>query len=547
MHHRVSSFFRSSTETISAKARGLQSQLHKQSQPQSQSQSRSQSPRSLRQRQASYASSNASTDCVSVTDSSESSLPTNANATVSTLATSSATNMVASLRTKSPAKKNRISFNFSRSSRNTMPEPAAAAIDCTIESPPAVLYGPAEDSSGALVSGLLRLSVHEPQLSVDSFEAYFNLTITQKKPHHNHCSDCASTTTELKRWTFFNERKTLSQGVHEFPFSVLIEGSLPASTNAQLVKISYDLKAAVAVSSTQAAPYISTRTIKFERSLEVKRSIIRPDGNHRSLRVFPPTDIKAEAHYSQYIYPTATNTLSLRMDNVTVRNEATQTLEYWKLRRATWRLEENVKSVAQACEKHTPANPDSTSKTSSLRNHTRVIGQKNMTEGWKADYTTENGRIEFDFEYGTLQPKHNAQGPIRYATDLKTPEGIEISHCLMLELVVSREWAPINRPELVSHTGTGRILRMRYPVFLTESPGLGISWDNEAPPMYQDVPASPPGYPKIVSLPLISYTELAELEQYSASDTSTAGSERGTSSSLSSRASSISGDEHASL
>ncbi|KAL2891436.1 COP9 signalosome complex subunit 5 [Ceratocystis lukuohia] len=540
MHHRVSSFFRSSTETISAKARGLQSQLHK---PQSQTQTQTRSQQSApRQRQASYASSNASTDCVSVTDSSESVVPGNNNAaTISTLTTTANKKPTkSSARFRTPAKKNLISFNFSRGSRSILAEPAAGTLDCTIESPPAVLYGPAEDSSGALVSGLMRLTVHEPQLDIDSFEAYFNLTITQKKPYHSHCLDCASTTTELKRWTFFNEHKTLSQGVHEFPFSVLIEGHLPASTNAQLIKVSYDLKAAAILSSSQPSLSISTKPIKFERTLEVKRSIIRPDGNHRSLRVFPPTEIKAEAHYSQYIYPTATNTLSLRMEGVTVRNEATQTLEYWKLRRATWRLEESVKSVAQACEKHATTSADGNSKTSILRDYTRVIGHKNMTEGWKTDYATDTGRIELDFEYGTVQPKPNSNSPIRYATDLKTAEGIEISHCLMLELVVSREWAPINRPELITHTGTGRILRMRYPVFLTESPGLGISWDNEAPPMYQDVPASPPSYPKNVLMPLVSYAELEDLESYSASDASTPnGSEIG-GSSRSSCASSIS-------
>ena len=31
-------------------------------------------------------------------------------------------------------------------------------------------------------------------------------------------------------------------------------------------------------------------------------------------------------------------------------------------------------------------------------------------------------------------------------------------------------------------------------LILTERSGMGISWDEEMPPMYEDVPASPPGY-----------------------------------------------------
>ena len=35
---------------------------------------------------------------------------------------------------------------------------------------------------------------------------------------------------------------------------------------------------------------------------------------------------------------------------------------------------------------------------------------------------------------------------------------------------------------------------MHFGTILTERAGIGISWDNEAPPIYQDVPPSPPAY-----------------------------------------------------
>jgi hypothetical protein len=64
----------------------------------------------------------------------------------------------------------------------------------------------------------------------------------------------------------------------------------------------------------------------------------------------------------------------------------------------------------------------------------------------------------------------------------------------MVEMVVSQEYAQVGKPNLVTQTGVGRILRMHFATVLTDRAGLGISWDNEAPPVYQDVPPSPPSY-----------------------------------------------------
>ena len=35
---------------------------------------------------------------------------------------------------------------------------------------------------------------------------------------------------------------------------------------------------------------------------------------------------------------------------------------------------------------------------------------------------------------------------------------------------------------------------MQFKIVVTERAGMGISWDEEMPPMYEDVPVSPPGY-----------------------------------------------------
>lgn len=44
-------------------------------------------------------------------------------------------------------------------------------------------------------------------------------------------------------------------------------------------------------------------------------------------------------------------------------------------------------------------------------------------------------------------------------------------------------------------TGAARVLRMQFRLTVTERSGLGISWDEEVPPIYQDVELlSPPCY-----------------------------------------------------
>ncbi|CAR27728.1 hypothetical protein ZYGR_0N02140 [Zygosaccharomyces rouxii] len=56
-------------------------------------------------------------------------------------------------------------------------------------------------------------------------------------------------------------------------------------------------------------------------------------------------------------------------------------------------------------------------------------------------------------------------------------------------------------PRVISvPTGAARVLRMQFRIHLTERSGLGISWDEEVPPIYQDVKMlSPPSYASSVS------------------------------------------------
>ncbi|KDN61253.1 putative LMBR1 domain-containing protein [Colletotrichum sublineola] len=409
----------------------------------------------------------------------------------------------------------RLSLPFGRSSKDAQ-ENSHAGLDWKIESPPIVFFGDAESSSGALVSGQMLLDVKDEHLQVEAFEAKLNIHVQHKRPFANHCAECANQYTELKRWTFLTHPTTLRKGLHQFPFSILLEGHLPASMDTPITSIAYEFKAeATLVKGTPG----SQAPIRFEQNFDVKRSLPQPEFPHHSVRVFPPTNIKASAHYNQVIHPAGTHNVSFRLDGLTTTNGANKTIEFWKLKKVTWKLEETIKTVAPACDKHAPA-----ANTQSTTNHqkgiprteTRVLGERYMHDGWKSDYNSTDGHVEFEFDYGVIASKHS-QGP-RYACDMKSLDGTEVTHALMIEMVVSKEWAPVGKPQLATQTGTGRILRMHYHVMLTECPGLGVSWDNEAPPVYQDVPPSPPSYPVAAAaaaaagVPITDYVSLEHLD-----------------------------------
>jgi len=368
---------------------------------------------------------------------------------------------------------------------------APATLDWKLESPPIVFYGDADNSSGALVSGQLYVDVKRDEgIELESFEATLNVHVVQKRPYVPHCHECANQYTELKKWVFLERPLLLAKGRHPFPFSILLEGHLPASMDGQLVSIAYEFKAE-AIPKSDSSPH----PIRLEKTLDVKRSLPEQETPHHSVRVFPPTNIKASVHYPQAIHPIGNNTLSLRLDGLAKHNLKPNTIEYWKLKKLTWRLEETAKAIAPACAKHTPKEPKDGStpetpppKKGLPRSDTRVIGEKTLFSGWKSNYgSVSDSVVEIELDY--FLSKHS-----KYNCNTKSRDGTEVAHQLMVEMVVSQEWAPMAKPNLVTQTGVGRILRMHFQTVLTERAGLGISWDNEAPPVYQDVPPSPPSY-----------------------------------------------------
>ncbi|KAL3423341.1 LMBR1 domain-containing protein [Phlyctema vagabunda] len=376
-------------------------------------------------------------------------------------------------------------------------------IDITIESPPLVFYGSAVASTGALLSGQVMVNVADDPLVTENFKMRLVVQTTRKKPFHAHCTDCAQQTEELMRWDFLQGQATLKKGEHDYPFSFLFPGHLPASMNSNLVKIEYLLKATITPKSGE--------PIKLSKSLHVQRAIQPSDAPKKSIRIFPPTNLTANCTLPPVVHPIGEFNLTMRMDGVVKRNEDAKSQTQWRMKRMTWRLDEIQKEISPACPKHlaklglTGEDAENVQKKGVAHEHVRTLNTDEIKSGWKADYSAlDGGQIDMEFPFSI---KPDAQ-PI---CDMKSADGTEVSHVLIVEMIVAEEFAPIAKPNQITPTGAARVLRMHFTVILTERSGMGISWDEEQPPLYENVPDSPPIYGKTDELPL--YDELAPLDR----------------------------------
>lgn len=367
------------------------------------------------------------------------------------------------------------------------------AVDWSFESPPIVFYGTPENSTGALISGQLFLDIQDDKIDIDSFKATLNIHTSYKRAFRSHCHECQNRIVELQAWVLLDHTTRLYRGRHAFPFSALLNGDLPASTNTPLVCISYEFRAVAHLSCLTTATARPVQ-LKFDRTFSVKRSVPEPLFPHHSARVFPGIDIKASADYTTVIYPTSTNKLFLKLDGLAAYNERLKYVDLWRLKKVTWKFEEAIQTIVPACNKHIASSSTINNVRGILRKEVRIIGERELHDGWKSNYSRSDGSVDMEIDY-YIDPARFHTGEFKYACGMKTADGTKVKHCLLLELFFSKEYQAEGVTHHTSWTSTGCTLRMRLGIVLTDHAGLGVSWDSEAPPVYEDVPPSPPAYP----------------------------------------------------
>ncbi|CAH2350504.1 protein Ldb19p [[Candida] railenensis] len=333
----------------------------------------------------------------------------------------------------------------------------SVVLSIKLESPPVILYGQASESTGSIISGLLFLEINSKlsspsgnsspsnplspvtsrsslKLSNDvhqlspvasrssskggnspsvgapnsppPFESVELKTVTLSlvqtikytkpflppSPSISNCKECAVTKNVLARWDVITGNTSLELGKHGYPFSHLLPGSLPASCklgsyhSGSFVK--YDIIAEAKLPG-------SSSPITVELPLNISRSILRgPDRN--SLRVFPPTEVTASAVLPNVVYPKSTFPIELKLDNIVSEKQDRR----WRMRKLTWRIEEQIKVRANACEKHEP-------KLKALEDaQKKVILSKQLKTGHSSSAAGSNGgenKPSGSMHYSTIQ------------------------------------------------------------------------------------------------------------------------------------------------
>ena len=347
-----------------------------------------------------------------------------------------------------------------------------------IESPPLVVYGTTSNSSGALLSGRLKFLISDPtgQVRLENFNMVLKAISSTRKPIGKDCKDCTDKVEILKTWDFLSEPKTFEvQRDNQFPYSFLFPGHLPASTQSQLGSISYSLLATA--NTSHGEKIILTHPLTLQRA-------IQPGPDKSSIRIFPPTNLTGRVQLPPVVHPIGVFPVKMALSGVVEKKG--ESITRWRLRKMTWRIEEQSKVISTPCDKH--AHKVSEGK-SILHQETKVLGNDELKGGWKSDFDTIGGEIMMEFE-ASLTTK-DAHKP---SCDVNSPTGTEVKHNLVLELIVAEEFCPSRNTTLVTPTGAARVLRMQFGLIVTERAGMGISWDEEMPPVYEDVPPSPPGY-----------------------------------------------------
>ncbi|OVF08976.1 hypothetical protein A9F13_06g01045 [Clavispora lusitaniae] len=500
----------------------------------------------------------------------------------------------------------------------------AFSLSIAIESPPLVLFGHAHESTGCILSGVLSVDA-ERHVVLDSVVLSLVQTFHATKPFVapvsavTGCKKCTTRKTELARWDVLTESAPFPPGSHAYPFSHLIPGSVAASTKLGSAQsgsfVKYHLEARARMSGKETV---------VAMPLHVSRSVFR-GADRNSVRVFPPTEITAQAALPGVMYPKSTFPIELRMDNVVSAHGDRR----WRMRKLAWRLEERTQVRAHACEKHLTnvraleasrsprteskglhhstvqtsmfmgrpdivpetsqpqgapeelaGNPESVpdrsiedrlvdgpfrhpaddspeqetmSPTGAASNpeqpapatspelyleELRVVAHGEVKSGWKSDFSGR-GRIELVAEISALAcstgvVRHTSRISSRdppldddsrsganVSCDIADPTlGIYVGHVLVVEVIIAEEVvqqkkmvydavAPVSTSSVVGvPTGSARVLRMQFKVVVTERSGLGIAWDDEVPPTYEDVSAlSPPTYetstPSLSSTPAV--------------------------------------------
>ncbi|KAF5567376.1 hypothetical protein FPHYL_3279 [Fusarium phyllophilum] len=360
------------------------------------------------------------------------------------------------------------------------PNQPPASLDCQIDTSPIVIVN--DDAiSGSTISGSLLFNVEEA-VEIHSLFATLRVHVAHKKPFKRPCKACKHHISELKRCQFITTTTSLDRNNYAYPFSYRVPSYVPPSMDTSLVSVTYEFQAVASLRRTGSQSKLP-EIITLNRTLPVARSIPVPSKPLLSTRIYQAAGIEIDCSFDPVLDPNSKNYVKLTMSGLRSCPDNGDDVQFWRVCKGTWMLQENVKSTAAACSQH--AQECQADEKSHTHRKTITLGESSFYDGWTTDDAA--GTLNMGFPFFIKKAS-------KFTQDTGDVGDTSVTHSLVLELQLMKETYPQGNPDLSVRTGVGRILRSEHRVVLSDFARPSDHVEEESLPCYNDLRPGPPLY-----------------------------------------------------
>ncbi|KAM0250827.1 hypothetical protein ACHAP5_002044 [Fusarium lateritium] len=372
---------------------------------------------------------------------------------------------------------------FLAKSQKCQREPPAS-LECHMDSTPSIVLNHNHSGDDSVISGFLLLHATEDGIQVDNLHAVVRIHVTFKKPFKKGCKSCKHQATELKRCQLITTATTLNHGIYSYPFTYRIPSHTAPTMDTSIVSFVYKFEAIASI-RRQSPRLQPSEIITSGRTLQVARSIPVPNTRSISNRIYQADGIEVSCSFNSVMSPTGNSKAMLTMSGLRSCPGSGEDVQFWRVCRGTWILEETIRTTAMACTEHAQG---SGVETSTIRKKTKALGESSFYDGWTTD--DQAGTLSMEFPFSTRRRS------TKYTQDTGDCGDTSITHALVLELQLMKEIYPKGKSDLSVRTGVGRILRSEHCVVFSDHVRLSDSADvyEESLPCYHDLWPRPPIY-----------------------------------------------------
>ncbi|WZH45463.1 LDB19 domain-containing protein [Fusarium acuminatum] len=375
-------------------------------------------------------------------------------------------------------------FPLSMTKSHKSQRESPASLECYMDSSPTIVLNQNHSSDGSDISGSLLLRITEDGIHVENLDAIVRIHATYRKPFKKGCRSCKYQTTELKRCQLVTTTTSLNRDTYSYPFSFQIPSYTPPTMDTPIVSVVYKVEAIASI-RRQGPRSQPSENIASSRTIQVARSIPIPSTQAISNRIYQANGIEVSCRFNSVMNPTGKNKAILTMGGLRSYPGNGEDIQFWRVCKGTWILEETVETTAVACIEHAHGNG---AERSTTRKKTKALGESSFYDGWATDDQAGSLSMEFPFSTRTRSMK--------FTQDTGDCGDTFITHALVLELQLMKETYPKGRSDLSVGTGVGKILRSEHRVVFSDYARLSSSGDahEENLPCYHDLWPRPPIY-----------------------------------------------------